>query len=65
MLLAEIARDGIHTLLVYPSFLDPPIERNALGADGKPAGQARSIIGKVRGADWMAGEILKTLQQGR
>jgi len=65
VLRAEIARDGIHTLLVYPSFLDTPIERNALGADGQPAGHARSTIGKVRGADWMAGEILKALQQGR
>lgn len=61
VLRAEIARDGIQLLMVYPSFLDTPIDRNALGADGKPAGHARSTIGRVRGADWMAGEILKGL----
>lgn len=65
VLRAEIARDGIGLLMVYPSFLDTPIERNALGADGKPAAHARSTIGKIRGADWMAKEILKGLDQGR
>lgn len=65
VLRAEIARDGIHLLMVYPSFLDTPIDRNALGADGKPAGHARSTIGRVRGADWMAGEILNSLSTGQ
>lgn len=65
VLRAEIARDGLHLLMVYPSFLDTPIDRNALGADGKPAGHARSTIGRIRGADWMAEEILKGLQQRR
>ena len=32
VLRAEIGRDGIGLLMVYPSFLDTPIERNALGA---------------------------------
>lgn len=65
VLRAEIARDGIQLLMVYPSFLDTPIDRNALGADGQPAGHARSTIGRVRGADWMAGEILKALDTRR
>ncbi|WP_137971930.1 SDR family NAD(P)-dependent oxidoreductase [Pseudomonas sp. F(2018)] len=65
VLRAEVARDGIHTLLVYPSFLDTPIERNALGGDGQPANHPRSTVGRVRGADWMAGEILKALEGGR
>ncbi|MBB1520971.1 SDR family NAD(P)-dependent oxidoreductase [Aquipseudomonas guryensis] len=65
VLRAEIARDGIQLLMVYPSFLDTPIDRNALGADGQPAGHARSTIGRVRGADWMAGEILKGLAAGQ
>ncbi|WP_271407865.1 SDR family NAD(P)-dependent oxidoreductase [Pseudomonas sp. Q1-7] len=59
VLRAEIARDGVGLLMVYPSFLDTPIDRNALGGDGRPAQHARSTIGKVRRADWMAGEILK------
>jgi NAD(P)-dependent dehydrogenase (short-subunit alcohol dehydrogenase family) len=65
VLRAEIGRDGIGLLMVYPSFLDTPIERNALGGDGQPAGHARSTVGRIRGADWMAGEILKALAARR
>ncbi|UVE16206.1 SDR family oxidoreductase [Pseudomonas sp. LS44] len=63
VLRAELSLDGIHLLLVYPSFLDTSIERHALGADGRPAGHARSTIGKVRGADWMASQILHALER--
>ncbi len=65
VLRAEIALDGIHLLLVYPSFLDTSIERHALGADGRPAGHPRSTIGQVRSADWMAGQILLALSKRR
>ncbi|MCY1288017.1 3-oxoacyl-[acyl-carrier-protein] reductase FabG [compost metagenome] len=65
VLRAELGLDGIHLLLVYPSFLDTSIERHALGADGRPAGHARSTIGKVRGADWMAGVILQAVERRR
>lgn len=47
----ELEADGVHLLMVYPSFLDTPIERHALGADGKPAGHARSTIGRVGDVD--------------
>ena len=53
----EIEADGIHVLNVYPSFLDTPIEKNALGADGLPAEHARSTAGSVRSAAWMADRI--------
>ncbi|SNS86828.1 MULTISPECIES: SDR family NAD(P)-dependent oxidoreductase [Pseudomonas] len=65
VLRAEIAQQGIGLLMVYPSFLDTPIDRNALGADGKRAGHARSTIGQIRGADWMAEQILVALEQRR
>jgi len=65
VLRAELAQDGVGLLMVYPSFLDTPIERHALGADGQPAGHARSTVGKVRGADWMAARILEALDQDR
>lgn len=65
VLRAEIALDGIHLLLVYPSFLDTAIERHALGADGRPASHPRSTIGRVRGADWMAAQILLALDKHR
>ena len=65
VLRAELGRDGIHLLMVYPSFLDPPIDRNALGADGKPAGHVRSTIGAIRSAEGMATEILDALKRRR
>jgi len=65
VLRAEAARDGIRMLLVYPSFLDTPIEQHALGGDGQPAQHRRSTIGQVRGADWMAAQILQAQVQGR
>lgn len=62
---AEVRGRGVKVLMVYPSFLDTPIEKNALGADGKPARHARSTIGQVRSADWMAALIVQALEQGR
>ena len=54
----EIAADGVHILMVYPSFLDTPIETNALGGDGRPAAHKRSTVGSIRSADWMAEQIV-------
>ncbi|KRW61960.1 SDR family NAD(P)-dependent oxidoreductase [Pseudomonas sp. TTU2014-080ASC] len=64
VLRAEVKQDGIDMLLVYPSFLNTPIEQNALGADGRAAQHKRSTIGKIRGADWMAARILKAHKDG-
>lgn len=61
---AEVRARGVKVLMVYPSFLDTPIEKNALGADGLPAQHARSTIGKVRSADWMADCIVRALERG-
>ena len=63
VLRAEITEDGIALLMVYPSFLNTPIDCNALGGDGQPAGHARSTIGRIRGADWMAKQILEAVEQ--
>lgn len=46
----ELEADGVHLLMVYPSFLDTPIEAHALGADGRPAVHARSTVGRIRSA---------------
>ncbi|MDQ8037093.1 MAG: SDR family NAD(P)-dependent oxidoreductase [Pedobacter sp.] len=62
---AEVRGRGVKVLMVYPSFLDTPIEKNALGADGKPARHARSTIGQVRSADWMAARVVQALEQGK
>ncbi|HEC52866.1 hypothetical protein LCGC14_0091340 [marine sediment metagenome] len=57
----ELECDGIHVLMVYPSFLDTPIEHNALGKDGKPASHARSMVGGMRSTEWMVELIDKAL----
>lgn len=59
----ELEADGIHILMVYPSFLDTPIEDHALGHDGNIAKHKRSVIGNIRSADWMAEKIAQGLAQ--
>ncbi|MEI6740316.1 MAG: SDR family oxidoreductase [Gemmatimonadaceae bacterium] len=61
----ELAPRGVHVLLVYPSFLDTPIEQHALGADGRPAGHARSTAGRIRAPEWQARRILQALDAKR
>ena len=65
VLRCEEQRHGVHVLMVYPSFLDTPIERNALGHDGRPARHARSMVGRARNADWMAERIALALEHRR
>lgn len=65
VLRCEERRHGVHVLMAYPSFLDTPIERNALGYDGRPARHARSMIGRARNADWMAERLCLALERRR
>ncbi len=65
VLRAEEADRDLHVLMVYPAFLETDIERNALGAGGEPAGHARSTVGRIRGADELAGQILRALENRR
>ena len=59
----ELEPRGIHVLMVYPSFLDTPIESNALGADGNRARHARSTIGGIASAGDMARLIDQALKK--
>lgn len=61
----EVAAQGITVLMVYPSFLETPIERNALGHDGEPAAHARSTVGNIRSAQWMAKKIIDAAKQNK
>lgn len=61
----ELVADGVHVLMAYPSFLDTPIERNALGADGGAAPHARSTVGRIRSAEWQAARIVAALEARR
>lgn len=62
VLRAEVERDGVALLLVYPSFLDTAIEQNALAGDGQQARHARSTVGRIHGAEWMATQIIDAQQ---
>lgn len=65
VLRAEEKDNGIHVLMVYPSFLDTPIETNALGGDGKPASHARSTLGRLGNADQLAAGIVRAWEDKR
>jgi NAD(P)-dependent dehydrogenase (short-subunit alcohol dehydrogenase family) len=54
----EIRQHGVKILMVYPSFLDTPIETNALGHDGNKATHARSMVGGMGSAEGVADAIV-------
>jgi short-subunit dehydrogenase len=41
----EVAPAGVDVMLVCPSFISTGIDRNALGADGRPVTHAQVVIG--------------------
>lgn len=55
----EIRKHDVKILMVYPSFLDTPIETNALGHDGNKATHKRSMVGGMGSADVVAEYIIK------
>ncbi|BBM03477.1 SDR family oxidoreductase [Microbulbifer sp. GL-2] len=61
----EVRHQGIRVLMVYPSFLSTDIEQNALSGSGGRVTHARSTIGKVRSAEWMANKIVSALGRGQ
>lgn len=61
----EVRQYGIKILMVYPSFLDTPIENNALGHDGQRATHARSMVGGMGSAEGVAAQIMKAHNQGK
>ena len=61
----EVKQYGVRILMVYPSFLDTPIEVNALGANGERATHARSLVGALGNAEDVAKAIVKAHQQGK
>lgn len=65
VLRGEVADQGVSVLMVYPSFLDTPIEQNALGKDGQPAHHRRSTVGRMQTATWMAERIYRAHRRGQ
>lgn len=59
----ELEPQNVHVLMVYPAFLDTPIEQNALGADGLPAAHARTTVGRMSSAEETVTLIDRALQR--
>ncbi|WP_416305373.1 SDR family NAD(P)-dependent oxidoreductase [Neptunicella sp. SCSIO 80796] len=62
---AEMAPQNIEVLMVYPSFIDTPIEQNALSGTGDKTRHARSTVGKMRSSQWMVKQIVRAIQTGK
>ncbi|WP_120513742.1 SDR family NAD(P)-dependent oxidoreductase [Photobacterium salinisoli] len=62
---AEMRQDGVTVLMVYPSFLDTPIEQNALNGDGGRTSHKRSMVGKLQTSQWMAEQVFAAIAQNK
>jgi short-subunit dehydrogenase len=62
---AELREDGVGLLMVCPGFTRSGFEQAALGADGKPAGSSRSMVGKLAEPSDVADAIFDGAAKGR
>ncbi|MEO2281735.1 SDR family NAD(P)-dependent oxidoreductase [Pseudoalteromonas pernae] len=62
---AEMRDLNVSVLMVYPSFLDTPIENNALAGDGGKTRHKRSVVGTVRSSQWMATNIVNAINSNK
>ena len=60
----EVADQGVEVLMVCPSFIDTGIARNALGADGRPAQHAQSVVGTRAAPAAIAEKIFRAACRG-
>lgn len=61
----EVKQYRIKILMVYPSFLNTPIEANALGHDGNQATHARSVVGGLGSPEAVADLIVNAHRKGK
>ena len=62
---AEIAPAGAGVLLVCPGFTDTNIDRNALGADGRPFSGKKAVVGRPLSPDDVARAIVRAVAERR
>jgi short-subunit dehydrogenase len=55
----ELRADGVHVMLVCPSFIATGIDRNALGPDGGAATHAQVVVGRHLDAEMVAGRVIR------
>jgi len=56
---SELAPAGVEVMMVCPSFTASGFEQAALGADGKPAGTSRSLVGKLATPESVADAVYR------
>jgi NAD(P)-dependent dehydrogenase (short-subunit alcohol dehydrogenase family) len=61
----ELAPRGLDVMLVCPSFAATHIDRNALGADGRPVRHAQVTVGRPLSADAVADRVFGGASRGR
>lgn len=54
----ELGPQGVHVMIVCPSFIATQIDRNALGGDGRPVRHAQVTVGRPLTADAAAQQIV-------
>jgi short-subunit dehydrogenase len=54
----ELGPQGVHVMMVCPSFIATQIDRNALGGDGRPVRHAQVTVGRPLTADAAAQQIV-------
>ena len=62
---AELADDGVHVLMVCPSFVESGLEASTMGADGERIDRPRSKVGQLRQPDQVAAAVVKAARSGR
>ena len=62
---AELGPAGVGVLIACPGFTATPLEKSALGGDGRPARQGKVTVGRVSTPEEVAGEILRAAERSR
>ncbi len=58
----ELVEEGVHVMIVCPTFTRSPFEQRAMGADGDKAGTKRSMTGKIAEPEEVADAVLDGLR---
>jgi NAD(P)-dependent dehydrogenase (short-subunit alcohol dehydrogenase family) len=59
----ELVEEGVHVMLVCPTFTRSPFEQRAMGPDGKPVGTKRSMTGAIAEPQDVADAVIDGLRR--
>lgn len=58
----ELTGTGVSVLLICPSFVDTPLDRNAMAGDGSPVSHTRALVGRPLTADDVANAVVRAVR---